>query len=79
MAADGFYEESDAFMEALKTKWLPRLADDTDGDRIRIAEMLRAWYQRQRPKDWDRPKGKNVEKVKAIKEALAAGERRTTS
>ncbi len=73
MHADG-YEEPERFMQVLTIKWLARLkeaAGTPEGKEI--AERLAAWYQTNRPKDWKKPKGKNIEKVEAIKAVLYGG------
>ncbi len=71
MDNDGY--ASDKFMEFLTRKWLGRMdaADTSEVDRREIAKLLAEWYQRQRPTQWTSPSGKNEDKVRRIKDALA--------
>lgn len=70
MNDEGYFAESDLFMQALTNKWINRVKDPEDPERTDIARLLMSWYKSHRPQDWDKPKGKNVEKVTAITAAL---------
>ncbi len=72
MSAEGYFANSDLFMEALTNKWIKRVANPEDPDRKDIARLLMSWYKSHRAQDWEKPKGKNVEKVAAIVAALNA-------
>lgn len=71
MEADGYSTDSDVFMEKLTVKWLKRLEGDEDEQiKQEIAIYLAKWYKTNKPKQWEKPKGKNVEKVNLIKDFL---------
>lgn len=72
MAGDGYHEVPERFMQALTTKWLPRMHDAATpaDERGEIARLLARWYQKHRPHDWEKPGGKNVAKVQRIRAAL---------
>ena len=70
MNDEGYFAESDLFMQALTNKWINRVKDPNDPERTDIARLLMTWYKSHRPQDWDKPKGKNVDKVAAITTAL---------
>ena len=64
------YEDSERFMNHLTNKWLPRLREAEGEEKRVIARYLATWYETHRGKDWRKPKGKNVEKVALIRDAL---------
>jgi CRISPR-associated protein Cmr6 len=69
LEADGYPEAR--FMEALTVTWLPRL--DTEANpttRRELAQLLADWYRASRPDQWEKPQGKNVDKVRKIRDAL---------
>lgn len=70
MHDEGYFEESDVFMQALTTKWISRVKNPNDPERVDIARLLMNWYKKHRAQDWDKPKCKNVDKVRAITAAL---------
>lgn len=72
MEEDGYSTDENAFMEAMTVKWLKRVeASDTQaGEKAEIASLLKEWYLEYKPKQWKKPKGKNVGKVQIIKNAL---------
>lgn len=70
MEKDGFSDRPNDFMEQLTKKWLPRLEETEPAERREIASLLAEWYQKNREKDWKKPKGKNKVKVEKIKASL---------
>lgn len=69
MATDGYAEEQ--FMQALTVKWLPRLEMEEDATtRREIAQLLAEWYRGKRPDQWEKPQGKNIDKIRKIRDAL---------
>ncbi len=74
MEEDGYSKDVNAFMRVLTTKWLDAMEDESlpEKDRKEIAQLLAAWYQKFKKKDWENPKrkSKNEEKVKRIKAVL---------
>ena len=71
MEQDGYSTNSEIFMENLTLKWLKRLEDDGDDlAKKEIAKHLAKWYKTNRPKQWKKPKGKNIDKVNLIKSFL---------
>ena len=69
MESDGYSEDEEKFMRILTVKWLERLEDEDEGEIIKkeIAKHLADWYKKCRPKQWKKPTGKNIMKVKKIK------------
>ena len=73
MQQDGYRMDNDQiFMQALTRKWLELMeAEEIEiSERKEIAKLLAAWYQSRHPKQWQKPTGKNAEKVQRIKNAL---------
>ncbi len=71
MEQDGYSSDSDIFMENLTVKWQKRLEEDGDDlAKKEIAKHLAKWYKINRPKQWKKPKGKNIDKVNLIKSFL---------
>jgi CRISPR-associated protein Cmr6 len=71
MEQDGYSADSDIFMENLTVKWLKRLEDNEDDSaKKEIAKHLAKWYKTNKLKHWEKPKGKNIEKVNLIKRFL---------
>ena len=68
MIIDGYSDNSDHFMKELTTKWLPKLKDSDE--RVEIAQYLKEWYQTHKKGEWEKPTGKNLAKVSAIKSVL---------
>lgn len=73
MEEDGYSLDSDIFMESLTVKWLNRLEDENETSKKEIAKNLADWYKANRPKQWEKPKGKNIEKVNLIRSFLDKG------
>ena len=73
MEEDGFSTDPDRFMEAMSTKWLPRLDDEglAPEERREIATLLARWHQENRPGQWKKPKGEKAKRrVGIIKKFL---------
>ena len=72
MEKDGYSKGDEIFMEVLTVKWLKRLEDNTEEEvtKKEIAKYLADWYKTNRLKQWENPKGKNIEKVNLIKSFL---------
>lgn len=72
MEKDGYSKGDEIFMEVLTVKWLKRLEDNTEKEvtKKEIAKYLADWYKTNRLKQWENPKGKNIEKVNLIKSFL---------
>lgn len=71
MEEDGYSFDSNIFMENLTVKWLKRLEEDGDDPtKKEIAKHLANWYKTNRPKQWKKPQGKNIDKVNLIKSFL---------
>ncbi|NMB41346.1 MAG: type III-B CRISPR module RAMP protein Cmr6 [Firmicutes bacterium] len=72
MEEEGFSVDENTFMEKLTVKWLKRLKDESVDakEKREIAGNLADWYKTWRPKDWEKPQRKNVEKVEVIKKYL---------
>lgn len=72
MVEDGYdHPQSEMFMKQITEKWLPRLADEGETDRVEIAQHLATWYQKHRPEHWIKPNKKNKPKVELIKRILS--------
>ena len=70
---DGFSTDPDRFMEAMSTKWLPRLDDEglAPEERREIAAFLAQWYKENRLGQWKKPKGEKAKRrVGIIKKFL---------
>ena len=70
MEQDGYSTDSDVFMENLTLKWLKRLEAMETTPKKEIAKYLAEWYKTNRPKQWENPKGKNMDKVNLIRSFL---------
>lgn len=71
MEKDGYSENPDRFMAALTQTWLKRLDEEQqEAVRREVAQLLAAWYQTNKPDQWEKPRGKNEAKVKKIKSCL---------
>lgn len=66
------YDDSDQFMEALKNKWLVKMQEEKTSppDRQIIAQLLKNWYQVNRPGQWEKPNRKNMPVIEAIRKVL---------
>lgn len=72
MEEDGYNSDPDRFMESLTTKWLKRLQEEQLPLKAKqeIALLLRDWYLRYRPEQWQKPNKKNALKIAVIKKFL---------
>ena len=73
MEEDGFSTDPDRFMEAMSTKWLPRLDDEglAPEEGREIAAFLAQWYKENRLGQWKKPKGEKAKRrVGIIKKFL---------
>jgi CRISPR-associated protein Cmr6 len=71
MEEDGYSVDGMIFMEKLTVKWLKRLrTEGEDSLKKEIAKHLAHWYKTNRPRDWERPRGKNIDKINLIRTYL---------
>ena len=72
MEEDGYSQDPERFMAAMKGKWLARLEDEAADPKAKqeIAALLRDWYLKNRPDQWEKPNKKNKEKIAVIKKFL---------
>lgn len=68
ISQDGYDTDVQRFMENLTVKWIKRLGEsENDQDQKEIAKYLAIWYETNYPEQWNKPKGKNIDKVNKIK------------
>lgn len=70
MEQDGYSEPNgERFMKVMTEKWLERMenSETADADRREIACSLAEWYQKNRRKDWEKPKPKSKNEVKILR------------
>jgi CRISPR-associated protein Cmr6 len=75
MRADGYGTDHESFMNAMTTKWIPKLGEPSlpaEGKQ-EIARLLREWYLDFRPEQWKRPNKKNATKIAEINKHLGEG------
>lgn len=72
MEDDGYSTDTQAFMQAMTSKWLDRMESDgtPPEEKTEIARLLVEWYKEYNPKHWKKPNKKNEKKIKRIKKVL---------
>lgn len=70
MEQDGYSDKPDVFMSQLSAKWLNRMEGSASGEAKEIAGLLKTWYLKTIPDQWDKPNKKNKEKIARILRVL---------
>lgn len=72
MEEEGYSSNPDRFMEFLTNKWLKKLQDEQLplNTKQEISLLLRDWYLKHKPEQWQKPNKKNALKIAEIKKHL---------